>query len=336
MHIRRRSFCSLIAKNEMKATIFLSLAFGIALLFILPIQTFAQKKDFADSGKKVAITIDDLPLNGPDVDLDRLKLLNQKLVRSITQNRIPVVGFVNESRLFVPGEVDQRIAILKLWTDAGIELGNHTYSHLGFKDVTLSQYEDDFVRGDTITRELMKQSGQKERFYRHPFLQMGNTPELERSFEDFISARGYRIAPVTIDSLDWLILSAYLRGIDSHDKDLMQRVSDEYIKYVDRKFEYCEAAAKDIFGRSIAHILLLHANELNGDNFDALIKVLKNRGYQFVTLDEALKDPIYRTPDKYSANSDWLASWAASKSKRYDPPMPADFIMEIYKQGQKQ
>jgi Predicted xylanase/chitin deacetylase len=320
----------------MKDTIFPPLAFGITLLLICSIQTFAQQKDSADLAKKVAITIDDLPINGPDVDLNRLKLLNQKLVRSITQNRIPVVGFVNESRLFVPGEVDQRIAILRSWTDAGLELGNHTYSHLEFKDATLAQYEDDFVRGDTITRDLMKRSGQKERFYRHPFLQMGNTPELERSFEDFISARGYRIAPVTIDSLDWLILSAYLRGIDSHDKDLMRRVSDEYLKYVDRKFEYCEAAAKDIFGRPIAHILLLHANELNGDNFDALIKVLKDRGYQFVTLEEALKDSFYKSPDKYSANSDWLASWAASRIKRYDPPMPADFIMDIYKQGQKQ
>jgi peptidoglycan-N-acetylglucosamine deacetylase len=320
----------------MKDTIFPPLAFGIALLLICSIQTFAQRKDSSDLPKKVAITIDDLPLNGPDVDLNRLKLLNQKLIRSITQNRIPVVGFVNESRLFVPGEVDQRIAILRSWTDAGLELGNHTYSHLGFKDASLAQYEDDFVRGDTVTRELMKQSGQKERFYRHPFLQMGNTPELERSFEDFISARGYRIAPVTIDSLDWLILSGYLRGIDSHDKDLMRRVSDEYLKYVDRKFEYCEAVAKDIFGRPIAHILLLHANELNGDNFDALIKVLKDRGYQFVTLEEALKDSFYKSPDKYSANSDWLASWAESRGKRYDPPMPADFIMDIYKQSQKQ
>ncbi len=54
--------------------------------------------------KEIAVTIDDLPLNGPRVDLKRLQVMTGKLVSGIKQHQIPVVGFVNEGQLFVPGE----------------------------------------------------------------------------------------------------------------------------------------------------------------------------------------------------------------------------------------
>src|SRR5262245_25074433 len=159
--------------------------------------------------KEVAITIDDLPLNGPQFDAGRLRLMTDKILAAINKHKIPVVGFVNESLLQAGGETDTRIAILKAWSDGGVELGNHTYSHLGFKDATLADYEDDFIRGESVTRSLLKQKGQKVRYFRHPFLQMGATREIEQSFENFIAERGYKIAPVTVDDMDWMILSAY-------------------------------------------------------------------------------------------------------------------------------
>src|SRR5215468_880029 len=159
--------------------------------------------------KEVAVTIDDLPLNGPQSDAGRLRTMTDKILATINKHQIPVVGFVNESLLNVPGETDARVAILKAWSDGGVELGNHTFSHLGFNDTSLGDYEDDFVRGEAVTRSLLKQKGQKIRYFRHPFLQMGATREIEQSFENFIGERGCKIAPVTVDEMDWMILSAY-------------------------------------------------------------------------------------------------------------------------------
>lgn len=285
--------------------------------------------------EEIAVTIDDLPLNGPRIDTERLRTMTAKILAGIKTYQIPAVGFVNESLLYVPGETDERIALLKAWSDAGVELGNHTYSHLGFRDASLADYEDDFIRGSVLTEILMKQNGQKDRYFRHPFLQLGRTLELEKSFESFIAERGYRIAPVTIDTMDWMFLAAYAQARAQDNPEMIKRVSEEYLKYVDLKFDFCNKVVTELFGHSIKHILLLHANELNADNLDGLIKVIKGKGYRFITLEQALKDPVYQYPDKYLATSDWLSLWSFSKGKKFDSPVPPEFIEKLYSDSQK-
>jgi hypothetical protein len=90
----------------------------------------AQPQNHPLGVREVAVTFDDLPAQLGNA---RVAEINRKLVESITRHKIPAVGFVNEGRLFVPGESDARvaqIALLRLWLDAGLELGNHTFSHI--------------------------------------------------------------------------------------------------------------------------------------------------------------------------------------------------------------
>ena len=101
------------------------------------------------------------------------------------------------------------------------------------------------------------------------------------------------------------------------------------------RFEFAENMSEALFGRQIPQILLLHANELNADNFDALLQLIADRGYRFVTVEAALKDPSYAFPEKYSPTSDWLTHWAASKNIPFNPPAPPQHIQKIYADGQK-
>src|SRR6266540_1635220 len=197
--------------------------------------------------KEIAITIDDVPLNGKQFELARLQAMTDKLLAGIKRQQAPTVGFVNESLLYLPGETDGRIALLRQWTNSGVELGNHTFAHVGFKDTPIAQYEDDFVRGETITRAILKQKGLKPRYFRHPFLQMGPTLELEQSFENFIAERGYRTAPITIDILDWMFRVAYANAITQHDAELAKSVAAEYLKFADLKFDFCERLTTELF-----------------------------------------------------------------------------------------
>lgn len=293
-----------------------------------------QRQAAAGREKKIAVTIDDLPLNGPSIGIARLRRMTDRMVTVIKVRRVPAVGFVNESLLYRDGEIDGRIAALRAWSDAGIELGNHTFSHLGFKGAALASYEDDFIRGDSISRMLAKRRGRRPRYFRHPFLQMADTAELEKSFENFIAERGYRIAPVTVDTLDWMFLPAYAEAAKEGNAAMLRRVSDEYLTFAGRKLDFSEKAAADLFERPIPQILLLHANELNAANLNRLLTAIENRGYKFITLDEALKDPAYRNPEKYSPTSDWLLQWSASRGKKLEPPAPADFIVNIYNKTQ--
>jgi peptidoglycan-N-acetylglucosamine deacetylase len=280
----------------------------------------------APPAREIAITFDDLPLNGPPLDLARLQAMTARLLDVVARHRIPVVGFVNEAQLYVPGEVDARIGLLERWLNAGAELANHTFSHINFKGATSAAYQDDVVRGDTVTRRLMRQAARPVRYFRHPFLQMAETREAEDAFERFLAERGYRIAPVTVDSLDWLVLNAYNSARAGASGTALQRVLADYPKFVIDRMAYSDTAARELFGRPIRHILLLHANELNADTFESLATQMTSAGWRFITLEEALADEAYRYPDTYAATSHWLSLWAASKGIRFTPPAPPDSL----------
>jgi len=278
--------------------------------------------------RQIAITIDDLPLNGPQFEAKRLKKMTAKLLSATQKHRVPVVGFVNEGLLYRENETDARIAILKMWPEAGVELGNHTFSHPGFKDTSLTEFQDDFIRGESVTKMLIRPN--KIRYFRHPFLQMGSTRELEEAFQKFIAERGYRAVPVTVDTMDWMFLAAYFKALQEKDKELRKQVSDDYLKFAGARIDAAEKTSNELFGRNIKHLLLLHANELNADNFEALLGVLTSKGYQFITVDEALKDEVYRFPDRYAPTSDWLSHWAFSLGKKIENPQPPEYIQKIY------
>jgi peptidoglycan/xylan/chitin deacetylase (PgdA/CDA1 family) len=318
----------------MQRRIIFAAMLAVSVFLLYRMELTAQERGIPTSGEKtIAVTIDDLPLNGPNVGKRRLTVMTNKLLSAIAKNKIPVVGFVNESLIYEPAEADARIELLTKWSAAGVELGNHTFSHLGFKGATLAAFEDDFVRGDPVTSKLI--SPRKMRYFRHPFLQMGATAELEHAFESFIAERGYQIAPVTIDILDWMFLSAYEQARAMGDPKKVIQVSEEYLKYAPVKFDFCERESSELFGRQIPQILLLHANELNADNIDKLATMLKARGYRFISLEDALKDPVYRFPDKYLGTSDWLGHWAFSKGKSFEAPKPPDFVQKAFSSGQQ-
>ena len=107
--------------------------------------------------REIAVTFDDLP--STQGDLDRMRYVITKLTEITRANRVPAIGFVNESKLFVPGEIDERTALLQQWLDAGLDLGNHSFSHIQIDNVPFEVYKEDLIRGETVTRMLLREKG---------------------------------------------------------------------------------------------------------------------------------------------------------------------------------
>ena len=58
-------------------------------------------------------------------------------------------------------------------------------------------------------------------------------------------------------------------------------------------------------------ILLIHCNELNSLTLRDSIARLRKRGYEFITLDEAMRDPAYERPDTFAGpGGSWLSRTA--------------------------
>jgi peptidoglycan/xylan/chitin deacetylase (PgdA/CDA1 family) len=283
--------------------------------------------------REVAVTFDDLPT--PYGDLEDMRRITSRLLESVKRNGVPAVGFVNEGKLYRRGEMDARTELLRAWLDAGFELGNHTFSHLNLQRAPLEEYKDDVLRGETVTRMLLRERGMTLRYFRHPFLFTGTTPEYKKGLAEFLAARGYTVAPVTIDNADYVFADVYFKAKKRGDAETAKRVADAYVPYMETVFEHFERLAAETFGREIKHVHLLHANEINADRFDELAAMLKRRGYAFVTLEEALKDPAYRETDAlYKNGISWLHRWRMAKGLpvKWEPEVPK-FVDELYKAG---
>lgn len=285
--------------------------------------------------RQVAVTFDDLPAQSTRHELEVHAEITRRLVEICQRQRIPAIGFVNENKLEEGGEVDpRRVALLERWLDAGLELGNHGYSHLSLYRTPLADFQDDVVAGERVTRRLLKDRGRRMRYFRHPFLNTGPDLATKTAFESFLESQGYRVAPVTIDNSEWIFARAYDHAIDRDDDALASRLAEAYLDYMEAMFAYYEQQSTALLGYELKQILLLHANRLNADHFGALVERIRRRGYAFVPLEQALEDPAYQREDRYTgtAGITWLHRWALTEGKRGDffgqEPEPPAFVIE--------
>lgn len=311
------------------------LTFLASALLASVLASQASAQGGAAAGRQVAVTFDDLP--APYGELEDLQRVTSRLLASLKRNGVPVIGFVNERKLYRRGEADERINLLRAWLDAGEELGNHTFSHINLQSAPLADYEEDVVRGETVTRLLLTERGMKLRYFRHPFLFTGTTPEYKEGLSKFLAARGYTVAPVTLDNADYVFADVYFKAKKRGDMETAKRVADAYVPYMETIFDFFERLSAETFGREVRQVLLVHANEINADRFDELAVMMKRRGYTFVTLEEALKDPAYSEPDAlYKNGVSWIHRWRAAKglAQKWEPEAPK-FVYDLYNAGQK-
>lgn len=282
------------------------------------------------SHRRVAVTFDDLPGNyvaGP-CPVEALRLMNQQLVAAIKRNGMPALGVVNEGKI-CPERRRELPSLLSIWLDAGLDLGNHTFSHTDFNSVPLADFERDVIDGETILRPLLASRGKTLRYFRFPFLHMGRDLKKKRSIEEFLRRRGYENAVVTIDDDDYIYAVAYAAAGAATKK----RLADDYIRYMESMFVFYEKFSRRLAGYEPPQILLLHDHQLNADTLDRLAAMIRRRGYSFISIDEALRDPIYRRPEHYTGGYglSWMYRWAFAAGKK--PPgqngVPA-WVMDLF------
>lgn len=293
---------------------------------------------YAQNEKRVvAVTFDDLPfVNHLKFSPQDQKERTLKLLKVFENFSIPAVGFVNEYKLFVNDSLkNDRLSVLNLWISNNLELGNHTFSHPSLNKVSAEEYKADILKGEKITKPLLAGKGKNILYFRYPYLQKGNEEIKKKEIENYLLNLGYINAPVTLDNSDWVFARAYDNAIEENDSVKMKMLGENYIKYMNTVFEYFEKQSKLIFNREIKQILLLHANAINSDYFDELCIMIKNRNYNFISLEEALTDPVYDLEETYVGNwgFSWINRWAITqgRGKEFykDEPEPSEEIFKL-------
>jgi len=285
---------------------------SLSLPVAVPMPAAAQRA----TSREIALTIDDVPIVRPGArplcDGDSLRRWTSRFVDRIDRLRVPVAAFVVIDQV-CPQLHDRalREALLK-WRGTGATIGNHTASHPDYHRTPLAIYLQDVDRGGRYLRALF---GGDLRHFRHPYLHTGRTGAARDSLAAALKERGYVDAPVTVDNQEWVYAAAYERV--GGDDSTRQRIAAAFLEHIDEVLTFSENAAQTIVGRPISQVLLLHANLLVYDNLPALVSVIRRRGYEWVSLDRALRDTTYQRGNPFAGEQglSWILRWATPEQR---------------------
>jgi peptidoglycan/xylan/chitin deacetylase (PgdA/CDA1 family) len=266
------------------------------------------------AAQKLAITFDDLPLNGSlPPGVTRVETTRNVLAILKKRHVPPVYGFVNAKKL--EGSDDAAEA-LKQW--AAVEpVGNHTYSHMDLEANTPERFERDIEENEPALELLNAKDNW--RWLRYPYLHEGDTVEKRRAVRAYLKAHGYRIAQVTLDWEDYLWNFAYARCAAKNDQKAIDWLRTSYLNTASEFLDLGREQAKLVYGHEISYVLLMHLGAYSSTILPDALDLLKKKGFKLVTLEEAESDPAYDgDPDAglHDAGS-LLDQWMQVKQIKY-------------------
>jgi peptidoglycan/xylan/chitin deacetylase (PgdA/CDA1 family) len=246
----------------------------------------------------VALTFDDLPSAGALPAGDQRARIATTLTSELKANHLEgTYGFVNAVRLENDPDAQQA---LRIWIDADMNIGNHTWSHPSLTENTAEDYESEIARGEPA---LAQYAGERDwHWFRYPYLAEGETLEKRNAVRAWLSAHGYRVAQVTLSFDDYAWNDAYARCSATSDAAAIAWLRQSYLESA---VEYILLGRRDsaiAFHREgrheIPHVMLLHAMAFTTLMLPDLIELMRKEGFRFAQLPKVEQDPAYaQNPD---------------------------------------
>ena len=294
----------------------------VAMAEAVPLSLFTAAAS-STNAKEVALTFDDLPAHASLPQGMTRAGIAQNIIQALKNAHAPAVyGFMNAKR---PEAVPEDSQVLQLWRDAGFPLGNHAFSHMDLNRNPLPAFEQDVLSNEPFVKEFM--ADQDWHWFRFPYLREGDTPEKHHAVMSFLKEHGYRVAEVTLSFDDYAYNDPYARCLAKNDTEAIDWMKQSYLSRASEELSYREAMAKEIYGRDIKHVMLLHIGSFETVMLPRLLDLLQQRGYKLITLQEAESDPAYATdPDLPKATTGTLLDQMAV-ARHITPPQrpPAPF-----------
>jgi len=241
------------------------------------------------SAQQIAFTWDDLPAHSALPPGETRVDIGHKLIAAMKAAQMPpVYGFVNSIAI----EREPASApMLNEWRNAGLFLGNHTWSHMNLNSSSLADWEADLLKDEPT---LEKYAGTSDwHWLRYPFLAEGDTPEKRADTRKFLAAHGYRIAAVTMSFGDYMWNEPYARCVAKNNTAAIPQLETTYLESASTDADFRRAMAKSLFGHDIPYVLLMHVGAFDARMLPRLLDLYRSKGFTFITLKEAENDPFY-------------------------------------------
>lgn len=305
------------------------------LLITLLTFAFFQISIFA---QQVAITFDDMPCNAYPSALsqEQLYFANTQLVSIINQEKIPITAFVCGTCKGDTINFKNYNYLMRYWIlSPYVNFGNHSFSHLNYGTTGYDQFNLDLLKNMNYLKRLAPKK--RVQYFRYPFNALGIDSLSQEKMMAQLNRYQLKVAPFTIESSDYIFDAIYTSYLLKGDTANADKIAQMYIQYTLLCFDYFSQLSKNLHNRNIKHIFLGHANLLHSHYLVDLIAALKQKGYSFISFNEAMADEVYQSKNYYHQNEgiSWMFRWIKNPSKRNEllkkSPDPSKEILELYK-----
>jgi hypothetical protein len=247
---------------------------------------------------QVAVTIDDVPYQttrggGATVsDPSEQRRVNDQMAGHLRAAGVPATVYVNCDNLGDGGPV------LDAWH--GFDVGNHTAAHGDLHGLEREEWATQ-VRS---CHETLAGLGHTPTTFRYPYLHRGLDADQRDWAARLLTELGERAAPVTAATSEWLLAQHYEQA------DVARRafIGQLYVEHMVAALAEADRLARACRGSGVPQVTLLHVNRLNADWLDDVLVALGRQGWDVISLDEALRDPLYAEPDLFAGRGSpsWL------------------------------
>jgi peptidoglycan-N-acetylglucosamine deacetylase len=239
--------------------------------------------------QQIAFTWDDLPAHSALPPGETRVEIGHKLIAAMKAAHMPpVYGFVNGIAI----EREPASApMLKDWRDAGLILGNHTWSHMNLNTSSLADWEADLLKNEPVLEKYAANSDWH--WVRYPYLAEGDTPDKRAESRKFLAAHGYRIAAVTMSFGDYMWNEPYARCVAKNNIAAIAQLETSYLDAASSDADFRRAMAKALYGHDIPYVLLMHVGAFDARMLPRLLDLYRSKGFAFISLKDAENDPFY-------------------------------------------
>lgn len=267
---------------------------------------------------EIAVTIDDLPVHGPFPPGVTPNQVNDQMIAALKAAGVPAFGFVNGIAV---EQHPETIQALRDWRAAGFTLGNHTWSHPHLSELMLAQFETELSKGEPMLGELGGSSDW--RWLRYPFLDEGKDEAQRAAARQILAKHGYKVAAVTIGFGDWAFTARWARCSAAGDTRGLGELERMYLDAEREGIAVARGRAHALYGRDIPYVLLMHVSAMSAHMMPKVIRLYRDAGFRFVTLQQAESDPAYRAYTDLSLPPP-TPDWKLALDKHVTLPQPTD------------
>jgi peptidoglycan-N-acetylglucosamine deacetylase len=270
----------------------------------------------AARGQQIAFTWDDLPAHSDLPPGETREGIGKKIIAAMRDEHMPpAYGFVNGSQI---ESEPTSVHMLKEWRGAGMPLGNHTWSHMKLDQHSAAEWEADVLKNEPLLKSYMKDGDWH--WLRYPYLAEGDTPEKRQQARTFLESHGYRIAGVTMSFNDYMFNEPYARCAAKNDRAAIAQLEDGYLRVAEATIGYTRSMSQALYGRDIPYVLLMHVGAFDARMLPRLLRMYRDKGFTFITLEQAQQDPFYKSDMSLSSAETPDSLEEAMRARNLQPP----------------